>query len=257
MTPVLRLDGKVALISGAARGLGASMAGLFAREGARVLLTDVRDEDGQRTADGIAAEGGTVHYQHLDVTSEADWAAAVNVCATELGAAPNVLVLNARTWIRGTLLDLELEGWDRLLDVNLRGALLGMRAVVPHMRAAGAGSIVSIGSSMGGEVASGDGAAYQASKAGLTALTKAVAAAYGHDGVRANAVHSGPMRTETLVEHGFIDVAEQLAARFPIGRIAEPIEVARVAAFLASDESSYVTASTIVPDGGSSSVMLT
>jgi NAD(P)-dependent dehydrogenase (short-subunit alcohol dehydrogenase family) len=257
MTSSLRLDGKVALITGAARGLGASMAGLFAREGARVLLTDVRDEDGQQTADGIAAVGGKVHYRHLDVTSEDEWAAAVDACAAELGAAPNVLVLNARTWIRGTLLDLELDGWDRLLDVNLRGALLGMRAVVPHMRAGGAGSIVSIGSSMGGEVASGDGVAYQASKAGLTALTKAVAAAYGHDGIRANAVHSGPMRTETLVENGFIDVAEQLAARFPIGRVAEPIEVARVAAFLASDESSYVTASTIVPDGGSSSVMLT
>jgi cyclopentanol dehydrogenase len=250
-----RLTGKVAIVTGAAQGLGAAIAKLFSLHGAAVLVSDIQDEPVQEVAAIIAEAGGRVATVHLDVTSTADWARAVKVCTEQLGA-PNVLVLNARTWVRGTLLDCDPEDWDRIMAVNLRGAMLGMRAVVPVMQALGQGSIVSIGSSMGGELAAGDGTAYQASKAALTALTKSVAAEYGRDGIRANAVHSGPMRTETLVSQGFIDVAEEFARRFPVGRIAEPVEVAWAALFLASDESSYITASTIVPDGGSSSVFL-
>jgi NAD(P)-dependent dehydrogenase (short-subunit alcohol dehydrogenase family) len=166
------------------------------------------------------------------------------------------LVLNARVWIRGTLLDVSLEDWDRLMAVNLRSSVIGLKAVLPGMITAGRGSVVAIGSSIGGEVGTADGAAYQASKAGLTALMRSVAAAHGADGVRANAVHSGPMRTETLVQAGFAERMEEIASKFPLPRAADPDEVAAVAAFLASDEASYVTASQVVPDGGSSSILL-
>jgi NAD(P)-dependent dehydrogenase (short-subunit alcohol dehydrogenase family) len=250
-----RLAGKIALITGAAQGLGATIAQLFAIEGASVLVTDIHADSDRRLVPASDELGGRVGYAQLDVTSEADWTRALGQCTEQLGP-PSVLVLNARTWVRGTLLECEPRDWDRVMAVNLRGAMLGMRAVVPVMRELGHGSIVSIGSSMGGETAAGDGTAYQASKAGLTALTKSVAAEYGRDGIRANAIHSGPMRTETVVENGFLPVAEKLASRFPLGRIADTLEVAWAALFLASDESSYITASTIVPDGGSSSVML-
>jgi NAD(P)-dependent dehydrogenase (short-subunit alcohol dehydrogenase family) len=244
----------VAIVTGAAQGLGATISKLFALEGAAVLATDIQPVRCEALVAEISELGGQAAYAELDVTSEADWTRAVAECADRLGRV-NVLVLNARTWIRGTLLQCDPQDWDRIMAVNLRGAMLGMRAAVPVMRELGQGSIVSIGSSMGGEIAAGDGTAYQASKAALTALTKSVAAEYGRDGIRANAVHSGPMRTETLVERGFLPQAEALAAGFPIDRIADPLEVAWAALFLASDESSYITASTIVPDGGSSSAM--
>lgn len=250
-----RLAGKTAIVTGAAQGLGAAIARLFASEGAGVLVTDLQADAGNAVVASITELGRRAAWQPLDVTSPAAWERAVARAADALGE-PDVLVLNARTWIRGTLLECVPEDWDRVMAVNLRGSMLGMRAVVPVMRRLGRGSIVSIGSSMGGQLAAGDGTAYQASKAALTALTKSVAAEYGRDGVRANAVHSGPMRTETLLATGFVEVAEELARRFPVGRIAEPIEVAWAALFLASDESSYITASTIVPDGGSSSVFL-
>jgi 3alpha(or 20beta)-hydroxysteroid dehydrogenase len=192
-----RLQGKVAIITGSSRGLGAAIAQLYAEEGCSVLVSDIRDDDGERTAAAIRATGGSAAYQHLDVTSEAGWSEAVSRCRAEFGP-PNVLVLNARAWKRGTLLETPIVEWQRLLEVNLGGAMLGMRAVIPEMRANGEGSIVSIGSSMGGEVAAGDGAAYQTSKAGLTALTKSVAAAYGADGIRANAstpARCGPRRS--------------------------------------------------------------
>jgi NAD(P)-dependent dehydrogenase (short-subunit alcohol dehydrogenase family) len=212
----------VALVTGAAQGLGATIAELFAIHGAAVLVTDIRPEQGERVAHAICDLGGRAAYCQLDVTSEADWARAVSDCAGRFGPV-NVLVANARLWIRGTLLECDPRDWDRIIAVNLRGAMLGMRAVVPVMRQLGRGSIVSIGSSMGGEVAAGDGTAYQASKAALTALTKSVAAEYGRAGIRANAIHSGPMRTETLVERGFLPYAEALAESFPLGRIADPL----------------------------------
>lgn len=242
-------------MTGAARGLGAAIARLFAAEGAAVLLTDVRDDAGKRAANQIVDHGGRGLYHHLDVTSQDDWRTSSTRCVQEFGT-PNVLVLNARLWVRGTILETAIGDWDRLFGVNLRGCALGMQTVLPLMLDAGIGSIVSIGSSMGGEIAHGDGAAYQAAKAGLTALTKSVAAAYGPMGIRANAVHSGPMRTETLVEQGFAPRMEEIASKFPIPRPAHPDEIAQVALFLASDESSYITASQIVPDGGSSSVMM-
>lgn len=250
-----RLSGRRALVTGSAQGLGAAIARRFAREGAAVMLTDVRDEQGEALAAEIREQGGDARFQHLDVCSPAEWDEAVRRAEQEQGGV-DVLVLNARVWIRGTLLDVSLEDWDRLMAVNLRSAVIGLKAVLPGMLAAGKGSIVAVGSSIGGEVGTADGSAYQASKAGLTALMRSVAVAHGAEGVRANAVHSGPMRTETIVETGFAPAMEKIASQFPIPRPAETDEVAAVVAFLASDEASYVTASKVVPDGGSSSALL-
>jgi NAD(P)-dependent dehydrogenase (short-subunit alcohol dehydrogenase family) len=250
-----RLAGKTAIVAGAAQGLGAAIARLFASEGAGVLVTDVNAQAGEAVVAWITDNGGRAAWQPLDVTSAEAWDEAIVRCVATVGE-PNVLVLSVRSPVGGTLLECSPEDWDQLMAVQLRGCMLGMRAVVPVMRRLGHGSIVAIGASRGGQLASGAGTAYQASKAGLTALTKSVAAEYGRDGIRANIVHPGPMRTESLAASGAAAEIEELASRFPLPRIAEPIEVAQAALFLASDESSYITASTIVPDGGSSSVFL-
>jgi NAD(P)-dependent dehydrogenase (short-subunit alcohol dehydrogenase family) len=247
-----RLDGRIALVSGSARGLGAAIADVFTREGAAVLVTDILDELGEATAQRLRDAGGTAAYQHLDVTQEADWKAAVERCATEFGRAPDVFVSNAFLWAPGTVADVAVEDWTRGLGVNLTGPFLGIRAVLPAMRAQGRGSIVTVGSSMGGEVAAPDFAGYQAAKAGLTALARHVAVTYGKEGVRANAIHPGPMYTEGMVEVDFIGPMEHIASSFPLARVGTPEEVAWSAVFLASDESSYITGTAVIPDGGSS-----
>jgi NAD(P)-dependent dehydrogenase (short-subunit alcohol dehydrogenase family) len=250
-----RLEGKVALISGGARGLGASIATLFVREGASVMLGDIRDELGAATAEEIsAAEGGRCVYQHLDVTSSEDWAAAVARCEQELGPV-DVLVSNAFKWVMGNVADVSPVAWQETLDVILSGAFHGIRAVLPSMRERGRGSIIAISSSVGGEMAAPDFAPYQAAKAGLTALIKHVGGTFASEGVRANSIHPGPIRTPALVDNGFTEGAEFAASGFPIPRISEPEEIAWAAVYLASDESSYMTASKMVIDGGSSSFL--
>jgi 3alpha(or 20beta)-hydroxysteroid dehydrogenase len=247
-----RLDGKITMISGGARGLGAAIAGLFVDAGARVLITDIRDEEGERLA-GSLTDRGEVAYQHLDVRVEADWSAAVSRCEAEWGTV-DVLVSNAMLQIEGAIGEVDPDDWRRGLDVNLTGPYLGVRAVLPGMRREGRGSIVAISSSLGGEIAAPMFGTYQAAKAGTTALVKHIAVAYGSEGIRANAIHPGPMYTEHTEEAGIIErVQGMVEERFPLGRIARPEEVAWAAVYLASDESSYMTAATMAIDGGSSS----
>ncbi|MCW2995305.1 MAG: putative short-chain dehydrogenase [Conexibacter sp.] len=245
-----RLEGKQAIISGAARGLGASIARLYALEGATVLLTDILDELGEQTAAAIRDEGGQAIYQHLDVTSESDWTAAVERCAAEFGPV-NLFVSNAFRFGGPALADTTTDEWRKGLEVNLTGPFFGMRAVLPTMRANRDGIIVAIASSDGPDASLPTHADYQAAKAGTTALVRHIAVTYGREGIRANAVHPGPIRTPVLIVQGFVPVVEKVAAGVPLGRIAEPEEVAWVAVFLGSDESSYVTGARYLVEGGS------
>lgn len=246
-----RLEEKTAIVTGAAQGLGGSIAELLAREGAGVLVTDIQDELGQEKVEQITAAGGRAVYQHLDASSEEDWAAALERCEAELGA-PDVLVNNVYKWAPGTILDTEPDDFRASIELNLTAAYLGMRAVLPVMQRLGHGAIVNIGSSLGGEIGAPDFASYQAAKGGVYSLTRHVAVTYAKDGIRANLVHPGPMRTEGMDAAGFIPAMEQIASSFPIARVAEPEEVAWSAVFLASDESSYITGTAIAADGGSS-----
>jgi NAD(P)-dependent dehydrogenase (short-subunit alcohol dehydrogenase family) len=247
-----RLEGRIAIVTGAAQGLGAVIAKLFVAQGASVLVTDISEEQGEATANALAEGGRPAAFQKLDVTSADDWSAAVERARSVFGAGPDVLVNNAFMWSPGTLTGVDADVWERSLSVNLTGPFLGMRAVMPGMQEAGRGAIVNIGSSLGGEVGAPDFAAYQAAKGGLRSLTRHVAVTYAKDGIRANLVHPGPMYTEGMEQVGFIDAMEHIASSFPIARVAQPEEVAYSALFLASDESSYITGTALVPDGGSS-----
>ena len=239
----MRLEGKVALITGGARGQGAAEARLFAAEGAKVLITDVLDDEGTALAEEL---GDAVRYRHHDVTSAEDWSAAVDEATSAFGKL-DVLVNNAGIHSITRLEDETLERFRRIIEVNLYGTFLGIQAALPAMRAAGGGSIVNISSLAGMKGIPGH-AAYGASKWGVRGLTKTAAAELGHDGIRVNSVHPGAIKTAMLPD------APEGDARFaglPLGRPGEAEEVANLVLFLASDESSYITATEHVIDGGS------
>ena len=240
-----RLAGKTALITGGARGQGALEARLFAEEGANVVLTDVLDADGERMADTI---GGTF-IQH-DVTSEEEWAAVV-ARTVELHGRVDILVNNAGIYRMGSLLDTSLEEYRSVIDVNQVGVFLGMRAVAPAMIEGGGGSIVNI-SSLAGLRGGAGGIAYGASKWAVRGMTKSAALALAPHGIRVNSIHPGVIDTPMLGDTSMAVPGniEQFAGRAPLGRIGQPEEVARLALFLASDESSYSTGSEFVIDGG-------
>jgi NAD(P)-dependent dehydrogenase (short-subunit alcohol dehydrogenase family) len=244
-----RVEDRVAIVTGAGRGLGQAIAQLLAAEGAAVAVVDVQDDLGRSVAEGIERSGGRALFQHLDVSSETDWTAAVARIGDELGT-PDVLVGNAMAWVPGTIEEVSVEEWRRGLGVMLDGGFLGMRAVLPGMVRLGRGSIVTIGSVIGGSVAIPAWATYQAAKGGIIALTRHVATTYGASGIRANSVLPGPMYTPGLADSGFTEAAEGIASTFPLARIADPSEVAAAAVFLASDDSSYITGAALPVDGG-------
>lgn len=234
-----RVDGKVALISGAARGMGASHARLLVGEGARVVLGDVLDEEGQ----AVAAElGDAARFVHLDVTQPADWAAAVALALREFGSL-NVLVNNAGIVYRRRLRNLERERWQRVLDVNLTGTMLGMQAVIDPMIAAGGGSIINMSSIQAMRGTPGNHG-YVASKWAIRGLTKSAAIELAPNNIRVNSLHPGMIRTP-MTAH----MPDDLVAA-PLGRIGEPVEVSTFVLFLASDESSFATGAEFVMDGG-------
>lgn len=245
----MRLEGKVALISGGARGMGAVEARLFAREGAKVGIADVLEVEGRRLEAEINETGGEALFIRLDVTSEADWKRAVDALLRRFGKL-NVLVNNAGIYQRATVEETTSEGWDRVLAVNARGVFLGTKAVIPAMRQAGGGSIINI-SSTAGLVGSPMSTAYNASKGAVRLLTKATAIQYAREGIRANSVHPGPIETD-MVNQAFPtpELRQQRTSWIPLGRFGKPEEVAYGVLFLASDESSYMTGSELVIDGG-------
>ena len=245
-----RLDGKVAIISGGARGQGATEAKMFAREGAKVVLGDVLDEQGKQVEAEINESGGEATYVHLDVTREDDWRSAVETAVSRYGKL-DVLVNNAGILIRKGLEETTVEDWDRIMGVNAKGVFLGTKQAIPAMRRAGGGSIINI-SSTAGLVGSPDGSpSYTATKGAVRLLTKATAIQYAKEGIRCNSVHPGPIDTE-MIRDTLTDPArlEQRMERLPMGRVGKPEDIAFGVLYLASDESSFVTGSELVIDGG-------
>lgn len=245
----MRLEGKVALISGGARGQGAAEARLFAREGAKVIIGDILDAEGSRLAAAIAESGGDAVYVHLDVTQEEDWRRAVGVAVSSFGKL-NVLVNNAAIWRRGQVEDTTEQHWDDVLEVNAKGVFLGTKLAIPEMRKVGGGSIINI-SSTAGLVGSRTSTAYSASKGAVRLFTKATAVQYAREGIRANSIHPGPIDS-AMGDQVWPDAGSRVAsiARTAIGRMGTPEDIAYGTLYLASDESSFVTGSEIVIDGG-------
>jgi NAD(P)-dependent dehydrogenase (short-subunit alcohol dehydrogenase family) len=245
-----RLDGKVALISGAARGQGEAEARLFAAEGASVALGDIRRELGEQVAGEITAAGGKAVFTELDVSREADWARAVGLAESTFGKL-DILVNNAAIIGLEGIMETSIELWNRVIAVNQTGTFLGMRAAIPAMRRAGGGSIVNI-SSVLATMGSGNSASYTASKGAVTALTRTVSVELATEGIRVNAVHPGGVETPMAVEclGDDVEARRALVATHPMGRIGEPGEIATGVLFLASDEASFVTGASLVIDGG-------
>lgn len=242
------LEGKVALISGAARGMGAEEARLFVAEGAKVVLGDVLDEEGEKTAAEI---GESAVYVHLDVTSEADWLAAVAKTESTFGKL-DILVNNAGILRFGLLEDTTLEEFELVVKVNQTGSFLGMKSVAAAMRRAGGGSIVNI-SSLAGIQGVGGAFSYTASKFAVRGMTKVAAIEFGPAAIRVNSVHPGGIETPMTRPLGAQSSAsESPAYRTPIPRIGQPDEVANLVLWLASEKSSYCTGSEFVIDGGES-----
>ena len=238
-----RLDNKVVVVTGAPRGIGATTARFFDREGAKLLLCDVREE---LLAEVAAEIGG--HARRLDVTSSSDWERAVEEAEARFGRV-NVLFNNAGIAINNGVEDTTEEEWSAIVAVNQTGVWLGMKHIVPAMRRAGGGSIVNA-SSIYGIIGSGGATAYQATKGAVRLMTKTAAVQYAAEGIRVNSVHPGVINTSMLSEGVPPDVQEQLKAATPLGRLGEAEDVAAAVLFLASDEASFMTGAELVVDGG-------
>ena len=241
-----RLDGEVAIITGAARGQGEAEARMFTREGAKVVLTDILDEQGRAVAQEI---GDAAHYIHLDVSQEDQWQKAIRETVKTFGRL-TILINNAGIGLKEDfgVEQTSLEVWNKVLAVNLTGAFLGMKYAISAMREAGHGSIVNI-SSIAGIVGGGGLPAYHASKGGLRLLTKTAAIQYAKEKIRVNSIHPGGVDTAILDPFG--ERWKQRAAKWhPVGRIAKSDEIAYGVLYLASQESTFVTGTELIIDGG-------
>ena len=245
----MRLNGKVALISGGARGMGAEEARIFAREGAKVVIGDISEDDGKAVEAQIAEAGGQALFIRLDVTQEADWAKAVDQAVSSFGKL-DVLVNNAGISSRAFTDDTAIDAWDKIMEINSKGVFLGTRAAVPTMLEAGGGSIINISSIMGLVGSAGGHTAYNASKGAVRIFSKAMAVRHGKDNIRVNSVHPGfmpPMASGVAYDQ---DQRRGSLDQTPLGREGRIEEVANAVLFLASDEASYITGAELAVDGG-------
>jgi NAD(P)-dependent dehydrogenase (short-subunit alcohol dehydrogenase family) len=245
----MRLEGKVALITGAAHGMGAEDARLFAREGAKVAIADIREEDARKVEAEITEAGGEAMVIMLDVSKEDQWEQAVAAVVAKFGKL-DILVNNAGISGSGESDSSSTDAWDRLIDINAKSVFLGMKHAIPEMEKIGGGAIVNISSISGlvGQESIHPG--YNASKGAVRLVTKAAAVQHAKSGIRVNSVHPGmlpPMLTS--FQRGDPN-REAMNANVPMGREGEPIEVANAVLFLASDEASYITGTELVVDGG-------
>jgi NAD(P)-dependent dehydrogenase (short-subunit alcohol dehydrogenase family) len=257
-----RLATKVAIVSGAASGIGAETARVFAAQGAKVVACDVNEADGNAVVEAINAAGGEAIFRVLDVADEEQWQALVaeteatfgkvDVLANIAGISgrdPNMAIQTSTT-AGGKLVEQSLENWNRIMDINATGTFLGAKYTIPAMIRAGGGSIINI-SSICGIVGSHSSAAYHASKGAVRILSKAAAVQYAADGVRVNSVHPGFVDTAmTRPAHDNNTIAKQRMDATPLGRFGKPIDIAMGCLYLASDESSWVTGTELVIDGG-------
>ena len=247
----MRLENKVVLISGGARGMGAVEAKMFTAEGASVVFGDILDEEGKQVEAKIREAGGEATYVHLDVTQEEDWQRAMDVVMSKYGRL-NILINNAVIVPRYSASDkvegITEESWDQVMDVNVKGVFLGTKSAIPLMRAVGGGSIVNISSGAGIAPSPETPASYSASKGAVRIFTKSTAIQYAKENIRCNSVHPGPILTPMLQGAG-ADGDERLE-RIPLGRVGRPEEIAYGVLFLASDEASFVTGSELIIDGG-------
>jgi NAD(P)-dependent dehydrogenase (short-subunit alcohol dehydrogenase family) len=261
-----RLDGKVALISGAARGIGGETAQLMAKAGAKVVVADVLDERGRQTAGAINAAGGQAEYVHVDVTKEEDWTAAVNLATSKFGKL-DILVNNAGVFIGKGIEEISMDEWNKLVAVNMTGVFLGTRIAAPALRDSGKSSehgsaIVNL-ASIAGIVGSQLDPLYSMTKGGVTLFTKSAALEFGRKGyrIRVNSIHPGIIQTD-MGEQTFVARAQRTGSNdtttvrqvvtdsVPWGRMGVPMDIAKGVVFLASDDAGYMTGAGLIVDGG-------
>ncbi len=246
----MRLEGKVAIITGGARGQGATEARMFAREGARVVIGDILDDQGMQVEAEIRETGGEAVYLHLDVTSQDDWDRAIQTAEQQFGKV-DILVNNAAIVLRKDIEETTGDDWDNIMAINAKGVFLGTRSVIPAMRRAGGGSIINI-SSISGLVSIGP-PAYIATKGAVRLFTKSTAIQHASDNIRANSIHPGAVDTDMrrggLANQTPEEIQERLN-QIPLGRVGTTEDISYGALFLASDESSFMTGSELVIDGG-------
>ncbi len=242
-----RLEGKVALISGAASGLGEAQAILYAREGAKVVVGDIQDDLGRNVVERILSDGGKATYTHLDVTDQESWTVAVTVAVESFGKL-TTLVNNAGIFHPGGVESESPEGWARMLAVNQTGPFYGMKAAVPRLLESGNAAIVNI-SSLYGLIGSPDAIGYHASKAAVRVMSKGAALEFARKGIRVNTIFPGQIRTPIL---GDITPEQDKAIKssIPMGDVGEPMDVAYGSLFLASDEAKYISGAELWIDGG-------
>jgi NAD(P)-dependent dehydrogenase (short-subunit alcohol dehydrogenase family) len=244
-----RLEGRVALVTGAASGIGEATARRLAAEGAVVAVTDVQDEAGEQTAAAIRADGGDALYVHLDVADEASWRSALEHVLAERGRL-DVLVNNAGMGDLATIEETAVADWERTIAIDQTGVFLGMKTCAEALKASGHGSVVNISSIFGTSGGFGTSPAYHAAKGAVRTLTKNVALHWASEGVRVNSIHPGFIRTPILDQARGTEVWEAMTASTPMGRLGEPEEIAAAVAYLASDDASFVTGAELYVDGG-------